>query len=212
MSKNKNTPLKDEPLAQFDDVCNKIDSLEKVINIQNGYMKNVAEHGGYDSEFNFICNEFNVRQTMENALDDYLRNKGLQIGKVGEGDAQLTEAKKLLEEYRTTLKQAVDTADVGNTDGTPIKTVVIHEAAASYENRSQCPMQPQTVKGMFAFLFYRLPWYYICCFFTSAYFRRWLVIIMICMWVISICLTCIMAIDNARMHQVYRAIYMHAGT
>ena len=81
MTKNRTTPLKDEPLAQFDEVCSKIDNLEKVVNKQNEYMKSIAGNGGYNSEFNFICNEFNVRQTIKKALDEYLQKENLQIEK-----------------------------------------------------------------------------------------------------------------------------------
>ena len=57
MAKSKNTPLKDEPLTQYDDVCSKVDDLVQVINKQNEYLKSIAQRGGYDSEFNYINNE-----------------------------------------------------------------------------------------------------------------------------------------------------------
>lgn len=84
MAKSKNTPLKDEPLTQYDDLCSKVDDLVQVINQQNEYLKGIAQHGGYDSEFNYINNEFNVRQTMEDAMDEYLQKKNLQIVKPDE--------------------------------------------------------------------------------------------------------------------------------
>ena len=53
--------------------------LVQVVNKQNEYLKSVAQHGGYASEFNYINNEFNVRKTMENAMDEYLRKKNCGI-------------------------------------------------------------------------------------------------------------------------------------
>lgn len=72
------------------------------------------------------------------------------------------------------------------------------------------PQPPQTVKGMFAYLFLRLPWYHIKCFFTSSYFKHWLIIIMVSVWFVSVFLACIMAIDNAKMQQMYNAILIHS--
>ncbi|MBP1539556.1 MAG: hypothetical protein ILA29_04290 [Prevotella sp.] len=209
MAKNKPTPLKDEPLAQMDDVCNKIDNLTEVVNRQNGFLQEIAKEGGYNSEYKFLCNEFNVRQTLKNALGEYLFENNKRISNAGEEDTKLAKAKQLLEEYKTALQEAKCANSKGNVEEAPSTTVVIHEAAPSYINQPQRPEQPQSAKGMFAYLFFRLPWYHIRCFFASSYFKHWLIIIMACLWFVSICLTCIMAVDNARMHQVYRAVLMH---
>lgn len=212
MTKNRTTPLKDEPLAQFDDVCSKIDNLEKVVNKQNEYMKNIAGNGGYNSEFNFIRNEVNVRQTIENALDEYLQKKNLQIEKADK-DNLLSEAKQMLQEYKDALKAATEAHKrYAEKMKRLAKDKTPRDESVQFSVTVLHPQQPQSAKGMFAYLFLRLPWYHVRCFFVSSYFRRWLIIIMVCLWVVSVCLTCIMAIDNARMHQVYRAVLMHTGT
>lgn len=209
MTKNRTTPLKDEPLAQFDDVCSKIDNLEKVVNKQNEYMKNIAGNGGYNSEFNFIRNEVNVRQTIENALDEYLQKKNLQIEKADK-DNLLSEAKQMLQEYMDALKAATEAHKrYAEKMKRLAKDKTPRDESVQFSVTVLHPQQPQSAKGMFAYLFLRLPWYHVRCFFVSSYFRRWLIIIMVCLWVVSVCLTCIMAIDNARMHQVYRAVLMH---
>ena len=212
MTKNRTTPLKDEPLAQFDDVCSKIDNLEKVVNKQNEYMKNIAGNGGYNSEFNFIRNEVNVRQTIENALDEYLQKKNLQIEKADK-DNLLSEAKQMLQEYMDALKAATEAHKrYAEKMKRLAKDKTPRDESVQFSVTVLHPQQPQSAKGMFAYLFLRLPWYHVRCFFVSSYFRRWLIIIMVCLWVVSVCLTCIMAIDNARMHQVYRAVLLHTGT
>ena len=212
MTKNRTTPLKDEPLAQFDDVCSKIDNLEKVVNKQNEYMKNIAGNGGYNSEFNFIRNEVNVRQTIENALDEYLQKKNLQIEKADK-DNLLSEAKQMLQEYMDALKAATEAHKrYAEKMKRLAKDKTPRDESVQFSVTVLHPQQPQSAKGMFAYLFLRLPWYHVRCFFVSSYFRRWLIIIMVCLWVVSVCLTCIMAIDNARMHQVYRAVLMHTGS
>ena len=202
------TPLKDEPLDQVEEICTKFTTLEQAINTLSEYMKKVAEHGGYDSEFNFICNEFNVRKTMEEALGEYLRNNKLKFEKTSTNDDELTKAKQLLEEYGTALKKAVDAADKGNSGEAPPTTVVIHEAAPSYVEQPQelqlpeHPGLPTTVKGLFAYLLLRMPWYYVQKFFSSRHVRWTCRAILFSVWLISLCLTCIIAYDNARLHTV----------
>ena len=212
MTKNRTTPLKDEPLAQFDDVCSKIDNLEKVVNKQNEYMKSIVGNGGYDSDFNYNCNEFNVRQTIKKALDEYLQKENLQIAKADK-DNLLSEAKQMLQEYMDALKAATEAHKrYAEKMKRLAKDKTPRDESVQFSVTVLHPQQPQSAKGMFAYLFLRLPWYHVRCFFVSSYFRRWLIIIMVCLWVVSVCLTCIMAIDNARMHQVYRAVLMHTGT
>ena len=212
MTKNRTTPLKDEPLAQFDDVCSKIDNLEKVVNKQNEYMKSIVGNGGYDSEFNYNCNEFNVRQTIKKALDEYLQKENLQIEKADK-DNLLSEAKQMLQEYMDALKAAMEAHKrYAEKMKRLAKDKTPRDESVQFSVTVLHPQQPQSAKGMFAYLFLRLPWYHVRCFFVSSYFRRWFIIIMVCLWVVSVCLTCIMAIDNARMHQVYRAVLMHTGT
>ena len=202
MAKSKNTPLKDEPLAQYDDVCNKVDDLVKVINQQNEYLKRIAQHGGFDSGFNYINNEFNVRQTMENAMDEYLQKKNLRIEKTGE-DNLLTEAKQVLQEYMDALRTATEAhkryAETRNklaNDETP------HDESVQFSATVQHPQKPSSVKGLFAYLLYRLPLYHVQKFFSSQYVRWTLRAILFSVWLISICLTCIIAHDNARLHTV----------
>ena len=212
MTKNRTTPLKDEPLAQFDDVCSKIDNLEKVVNKQNEYMKSIVGNGGYDSEFNYNCNEFNVRQTIKKALDEYLQKENLQIEKADK-DNLLSEAKQMLQEYMDALKAATEAHKrYAEKMKRLAKDKTPRDESVQFSVTVLHPQQPQSAKGMFAYLFLRLPWYHVRCFFVSSYFRRWFIIIMVCLWVVSVCLTCIMAIDNARMHQVYRAVLLYTGT
>ena len=204
MAKSKNTPLKDEPLTQYDDVCSKIDDLVKVINKQNEYLKSIAQHGGYDSEFNYINNEFNVRKTMENALDEYLQKKNLQIEKPGE-DNLLTEAKQVLQEYMDALRTATEAhkryAEARNklaNDEPP------HDESVQFPVSVQHPQKPRSVKELLAYLFYHLPFFYIRKSFSSQYVRWTLRAILFSVWLISICLTCIIAHDNAKLHTIQK--------
>ena len=204
MAKSKNTPLKDEPLTQYDDLCNKVDDLVKVINQQNEYLKSIAQHGGYDSEFNYINNEFNVRKTMENAMDEYLQKKNLQIEKPGE-DNLLTKAKQVLQDYMDALEDAtevhkryVECRNKLANDETP------RDESVQPSVTVQHPQKPRSVKELFAYLFYRLPLYYIRKFFSSQYVRWTLRAILFSVWLISICLTCIIAHDNAKLHTIQK--------
>lgn len=212
MAKSKATPLKDEQLCSVDDIYKKVDKVETVVTTQNKYLQHIAKNGGFDSEFNFICNEFNVRQTIENALDEYLQKKNLQIEKTDK-DNLLFEAKQVLQKYMDALKTATEAHErYAEKMNMLAKDETPREESVQSSVTVQHPQQPQAAKGILAYLFYRLPWYYIRCLFMSSYFRHWIIIIMICMWVVSISLTCIMAVDNVRMHQVYHAILMYTGT
>ena len=179
--------MKDEPLAQFDDVCTKVDALVDVINRQNGFLQQIAKDGGYNTEYKFLCNEFNVRQTLENALDEYLEKNRKKMVSVDEEDTKLTKAKTLLEEYRTTLNDAVDAAGKGHSDETPPTTVVIHEAAPSYIDVPQHLEAPNTYKGLLVYLFFRMPWYHVRKFFSSRHVRWMYRTILFSVWLISIC-------------------------
>ena len=175
-------------------------------------MKSIVGNGGYDSEFNYNCNEFNVRQTIKKALDEYLQKENLQIEKADK-DNLLSEAKQMLQEYMDALKAATEAHKrYAEKMKRLAKDKTPRDESVQFSVSVQHPQLPQSAKGMFAYLFLRLPWYHVRCFFVSSYFRRWLIIIMVCLWVVSVCLTCIMAIDNACMHQVYRAVLMHTGT
>ena len=204
MAKSKNIPLKDEPLDQYDDLCNKMDDLVQVINKQNEYLRSIAQHGGYDSEFNFINNEFNVRKTMENALDEYLQKKNLQIEKPGENNL-LTEAKQVLQEYMDALGDATEAHKrYAETRNKLANNETHHDESVQSSVSVQHPQKPRSVKKLFAYLFYRLPLYYIRKFFPSQYVRWTLRVILFSVWFISICLTCIIAHDNAKLHTIQK--------
>ena len=63
------------------------------------------------------------------------------------------------------------------------------------------PEQPKNVKGMFGYLLYRLPWYYVRRFFADRYVKWWFRTIFICLWLTSIFLTCFIAYDNAQLRE-----------
>lgn len=181
-----------------------MDDLVQVINKQNEYLRSIAQHGGYDSEFNFINNEFNVRKTMENALDEYLQKKNLQIEKPGENNL-LTEAKQVLQEYMDALGDATEAHKrYAETRNKLANNETHHDESVQSSVSVQHPQKPRSVKKLFAYLFYRLPLYYIRKFFPSQYVRWTLRVILFSVWLISICLTCIIAHDNAKLHTIQK--------
>lgn len=137
-------------------------------------------------------------------MDEYLEKNRKKIVSVDEEDTKLTKAKTLLEEYRTTLNDAVDAAGKGHSDETPPTTVVIHEAAPSYIDVPQHLEAPNTYKGLLIYLFFRMPWYHVRKFFSSRHVRWMYRTILFSVWLISICLTCIIAHDNAKLHTIQK--------
>lgn len=64
------------------------------------------------------------------------------------------------------------------------------------------PEKPTMWKNMIGYWLYFLPWYHIRVFFASRYVRRWFCTILFCVWLTTVSLTCIITIDNAKMHKV----------
>lgn len=209
MAKSKPTPLKDEPMNSFDEVCSKIETLIETINRQNNYLKIIAQNDGFDSEFSFFKHQFDATSAIYEAMVKYLREHKAKIIVDGEEEAELAKAEKLLKKYQAIMAEAMELINNHIAAISPITTVVIHESLPA--NTVLKPQSPQSTKGMFAYLFFRLPWYHLQCFFTSSYFKHWLIIIMVSIWFVSVFLTCIMAIDNVRMHQMYNTILIHSG-
>ena len=209
MAKSKTTPLRDEPVTSFDDVCAKLDELINVINRQNNYLKEIAKKNALDSEYNSVINECMITNTISEGIVKYLRERNAKISMDGDENDTLTRAMKALEEFVTIIQPIKDAISKGELS-------VTHAAPSENKKKTTTPTierrkEPKTYKEILIYLFCLLPWYHIRQFFTSPYFKRWLIIIMLCIWVGSITFTCIIAMDNARMHQVYRAIYMHSG-
>lgn len=209
MAKNRLTPLKDEPTTSFDELISKIDNLAGLINQQNGYLRVIAQKDGFDSEYNFLRHQFNATSAIHEALVKYLQEHKAKIVVDGKEDGKLAKAEELLNKYQALLTEAMEIIKNRNTVTSPVTTVVIHEPLPAKTVLK--PQQPQSTKGMFAYLFLHLPWYHSKCFFTSSYFKHWLIIIMVSVWLVSVFLTCIMAVDNARMHQMYHTILIHSG-
>jgi hypothetical protein len=64
------------------------------------------------------------------------------------------------------------------------------------------PERPTSLKGVPGYLFFLLPWYYVRRFFADRYVKWWFRIVMFCVWLTSIFLTCIIAHDNARLNTI----------
>ena len=209
MAKNRTIPLKDEPMTSLDEVNSKVDNLVGVISQQNGYLREIAKHDGFDNDFRFFSRQFNATSAVYEALVKYLKEHKAKLVVDGQKEAELVKAEELLKRYQTLMAEAMGLIKKHIAAVSPLTTVVIHEPLPT--NSILKPQPPQSIKGMFAYLFLRLPWYHILCFFTSSYFKHWLIIIMVSIWFVSVFLACIMAIDNARMHQMYHTILIHSG-
>ena len=209
MAKNRTIPLKDEPMTSLDEVNSKVDNLVGVISQQNGYLREIAKHDGFDNDFRFFSRQFNATSAVYEALVKYLKEHKAKLVVDGQKEAELAKAEELLKRYQTLMAEAMGLIKKHIAAVSPLTTVVIHEPLPT--NSILKPQSPQTTNGMFAYLFLRLPWYHIQCFFTSTYFKHWLIIIMVSVWFVSVFLACFMAIDNARMHQMYHTIFIHSG-
>ena len=177
MAKNRPTPLKDEPMNSSDEVCSKIETLIETVNRQNNYLKIIARNDGFDSEFSFFKHQFDATSAIYEAMVKYLREHKAKLVVDGQKEAELVKAEELLKRYQTLMAEAMGLIKNYIAAVSPLTTVVVHEPLPT--NSVLKPQPPQSIKGMFAYLFLRLPWYHIQCFFTSSYFKHWLITIMV---------------------------------
>lgn len=64
------------------------------------------------------------------------------------------------------------------------------------------PERPASMKGVSGYLFFLLTCYYVRRFFADRYVKWWFRIVMFCIWLTSIFLTCLIAHDNVRLNTI----------
>jgi len=202
----KQTPLKDESIYTIDDLYNKLDELLKAINDKNVQKAQELLSGRASCNWECVTDSAKFTKSVTDAMDAYLKTHQEKIAMVGEKPVK-EQVKTLLEDYRTEL------VEIKEKPATPAVTVIdknIVEAAVTtvikkghtHATNLPKPVRPALWKYMPGYLFFCLPYYYLRTFFASPYVRRWFRIVMFCLWLTSIFLTCIIAHDNARLHTV----------
>lgn len=103
MAKNRTIPLKDEPMTSLDEVNSKVDNLVGVISQQNGYLREIAKHDGFDNDFRFFSRQFNATSAVYEALVKYLKEHKAKLVVDGQKEAELVKAEELLNLNSATL-------------------------------------------------------------------------------------------------------------
>lgn len=202
----KQAPLKDESIYSVDDIYNKLDELQKAVNNKNMQKAHELLSGRAGCNWECVTDSAKFTKSVTTAMDTYLKSHQVKIA--GDGEESVIERlKTLLEDYRTELMQ------IKERPATPAVTVIdknVVEAAVTtvIKKGDTCavvltkPVRPAIWKYMPSYLFFCLPYYYLRTFFASPYVRRWFKIVMFCLWLTSIFLTCIIAHDNARLNTI----------
>ena len=206
MAKKKNTPLKDEQVYSFEDIYNKLDEIQNTINKKNVQEAHELLSSPVSCNRECAADSDKLTKSVAGAMDSYMKSHQVKIAGDGEESA-IEQLKTLLEDYRTELVQ------IKEKPAAPAVTVIdknVVEAAVTtviekgHTNATSLikPERPTSLKGVSGYLFFLLPWYYIRRFFVDRYVKWWFKIVMFCVWLTSIFLTCIIAHDNARLNTI----------
>lgn len=206
MAKKKNTPLKDEQVYSFEDLYQKLDEIQNTINKKN--VQEAHELLSSPVSCNRACaaDSDKLTKSVAGAMDSYMQSNHVKIVKEDE-ESDTKQTKSLLEDYRKEL------VEIKEKPATPAVTIIdknIVEAAVTtviekgHTNATFItkPERPTSLKGVPGYLFFLLPWYYVRRFFADRYVKWWFRIVMFCIWLTSIFLTCIIANDNARLNTI----------
>ena len=206
MTRNKQTPLKDEQEYNVDDLYQKLDEVLKAVNNRNLEEAKKLWNLG-DADFaKYALNLIDFNKAVTTAMEAYLKKHQSRF--VVEGKQDIPEdVMSLLDGYRKALTEAkeqqvppVVTVIDKNIVEAAVKTVV--GRCGTSVNVLTRPVFPIYLKDLFGYLFYHLPWYYIRRFFADRYVKWWFRTIFICLWLTSIFLTCFIAYDNAKLRDV----------
>lgn len=206
MTKKKNTPLKDEQVYSFDDIYNKLDEIHNAINNKNVQEAHALLSSPASCYRECIVDKDKLTKSVAGAMDSYMQSHQVKIVKDNE-ESDTEQAKTLLEDYRKELEK------IKAQPATPAVTIIdknIVEAAVTtviekgHTNATSItmPERPTSLKGVPGYLFFLLPWYYVRRFLADRYVKWWFRIVMFCVWLTSIFLTCIIAYDNARLNTI----------
>ena len=198
MAKKKNTPLKDEQVYSFEDIYNKLDEIQNTINKKNVQEAHELLSSPVSCNRECAADSDKLTKSVAGAMDSYMKSHQLRIVKDDE-ESDTKQTKSLLEDYRKEL------VEIKEKPATPAVTIIdknIVEAAVTTVIFITKPERPTSLKGVPGYLFFLLPWYYVRRFFADSYVKWWFRIVMFCIWLTSIFLTCIIAHDNARLNTI----------
>lgn len=208
MARNKQTPLKDESEYSVDDLYQKLDEVLKAINNRNLEEAKKLWNLGDADMAKYALSLIDFNKAVATAIEAYLKlhqNRFVVEGKQDIPEDVMT----LLEQYRQELAEAKEKP------ATPAVTIIdknVVEAAVTtvvgkggtHARILAKPVRPALWKYMPSYLFFCVPYYYLRTFFASPYVRRWFKIVMFCLWLTSIFLTCIIAHDNTKLHTIQK--------
>ena len=205
MARNKQTPLKDESEYSVDDLYQKLDEVLKAINNRNLEEAKKLWNLGDTDMAKYALSLIDFNKAVATAIETYLKQHQNRF--VVEGKQDIPEdVMTLLEQYRQELAEAKEkpaTPAVTVIDRNIVEAAVTTVIGKGHTNATFItkPERPTSLKGVPGYLFFLLPWYYVRRFFADRYVKWWFRIIFICLWLISIFLTCFIAYDNAQLRE-----------
>ena len=195
----KPTPLKDEQQYSVDDLYAKLQTIEDAVKNMNQVsdesLGNRGDHGIQEP----VIDAEQFTKSVAVAIDSYLKAHQDKI--VVEGERPMAkQVEAVLEEYNKALLQLQKQSQPSQGGIAQAQPSLLHEGVAAPSCITK-PEKPTKWKDKVGYWLYFLPWYHIQSFFASRYVRWWFRTILFCIWLTSVFLTCIIAIDNAKMHK-----------
>lgn len=199
MAKKRPVPLKDEQQYTIDDLYAKLQAIEDAVKCMNQksdeFLGNRGSSGNQEPAID--AEQFN--RLVAAAMDSYLKS---HQDKVVEGEKPMAkQVRAMLEEYKKALLQLQKQSQPSQGGSSQAQPSHMHERIAAPSGITK-PEKPTKWNDMIGYWLCFLPWFHIRAFFASRYVRWWFRIILFCVWLTSFFLTCIIAIDNAKMHKV----------
>ena len=200
MAKKKPVPLKDEQQYTIDDLYAKLQDIEDAVKSMNQEsIESLGNCGGSGNQGCVIDAE-QFTKSVATAMDSYL--KAHQEKVVVEGEKPMAkQVGAVLEEYKKALSQLQKQSQPSQGGSSQAQPSPIHEGFDAPSGFTK-PEMPTKWKDIISYWLCFFPWYHIQAFFASRYVRWWFRIILFCVWLTSVFLTCIIATDNAKMHKV----------
>ena len=139
MTKKRLTPLKDEPMTSFDEICSKLDELVAVINQQNSCLQQIAKQNSHSD----TINEISISKAVSDAVEKCFKEHNAKVSFNGEVDTALAKVRQLVAEYRTALQDAKDAVSRDYSGGTQEISLDTRTAALSVIEK---PQRPQSIR------------------------------------------------------------------
>lgn len=200
----KTIPLKDEQMYSVDDVYTKLVEIVDVFNQLSMRLAQIPSHHQEQITHKCTIDSESVKKNVIEAMRIFLKDNHDQIV-VNMEQSVSNETQKVLNPYLKSIQvYCQDLTKLHNMNTLLVETLnEFTERLKPEPSNVTKPVKPQSWKKIPCYWFFILPWYHIRSFFTSSYFKKWGLIVLICSCVTSIFTMLFILKDNARLEDYH---------